>query len=105
MERSLEWIRKRLVDLHPLLRADALLVPPHDLREHVVEQPARRALPRGDRLEESKEIRKILDIWQKWGCDIWKETEQMIFLCFLFKKRNADDIYEKWGVCHMGKMG
>ena len=82
MERSLEWIRKRLVDLRPLLRADALLVPPHDLREHVVEQPARRALPRGERLEESKEIRKILDIWQKWGGDIWEETDKMRLLFF-----------------------
>ena len=89
MERSLEWIRKRLVDLRPLLRADALLVPPHDLREHVVEQPARRALPRGDRLEESKEIRKILDIWQKWGCDIRKETEQKIFFVFFCLKKKS----------------
>ena len=89
MERSLEWIRKRLVDLRPLLRADALLVPPHDLREHVVEQPARQALPRGDRLEESKEIRKILDIWQKWGCDIRKETEQNIFFVFVCVKKKS----------------
>ena len=46
-----------------------------------------------------------MDIWQKWGCDIWEETEKKeetektLFFCTISITflNSIVDIWQKWG--------